>query len=192
MPGPSPLFCPRQFASTQVHAARDTERTHHMNQNGILPFVAVLAMLTACASGGELESGASAPTTGTPSAQPASVAASPSPSAERSASAEPSPEATATATAATADSDPEVEIVNFAFKPEALTVSVGTEVTFTNADAYSHTATAGSGASPLPDIFDSGSLGQGETFTFVFEDPGTLAYYCAIHPNMEGTIIVEP
>ena len=191
MPGPSPLFCPRQFVSTQVHAARDTERTQHMNQNGILPFVAVLALLTACASGGELDSGASAPVTGTPSAQPTSVAPSPSPSpsAERPASAEPSPEATATATA---DAAPEVEIVNFAFKPEALTVSVGTEVTFTNADAYSHTATAGTGASPLPDIFDSGSLRQGEVFTFVVEEPGTLGYYCVIHPNMEGTIIVEP
>ncbi len=163
-----------------------------MNQNGILSFVAVLAMLTACSSGGELDSGASAPVTGTPSAQSSSVVALPSTSAEGSASAETSPEATATATAATADSAPEVEIVNFAFKPEALTVSVGTEVTFTNADAYSHTATAGTGAGPLPDIFDSGSLRQGESFTFVFDEPGTLAYYCAIHPNMEGTMIVEP
>jgi len=85
-----------------------------------------------------------------------------------------------------------VDIIGFVFEPEALTVSAGSEVTFTNLDSFSHTATAGSAASPTPEAFDSGPLRQDESFAFLFEEAGEFAYYCTIHPNMEGTIVVEP
>jgi plastocyanin len=83
-----------------------------------------------------------------------------------------------------------IEIEGFAFSPAELTISVGTEVTVTNLDSAPHTFTAGSDADPQPDVFDSGLLQQGESFTFVFDEPGTFAYYCDRHPPMQGEITV--
>jgi plastocyanin len=38
--------------------------------------------------------------------------------------------------------------------------------------------------------FGSDVLGNGETFTTRFQEAGTYAYFCAIHPTMKGTIEV--
>ncbi|MGH2445719.1 MAG: cupredoxin domain-containing protein [Candidatus Limnocylindria bacterium] len=84
-----------------------------------------------------------------------------------------------------------VEIANFAFAQPDLTVSAGTEVTFTNLDPAPHTVTAGTDAEPMTDLFDSGLLEQGESFTFVFDEPGTYVYFCDRHPPMEGMVTVE-
>ncbi len=40
--------------------------------------------------------------------------------------------------------------------------------------------------------FDSGSLGQNETFSFTFNEEGTVDYYCEFHsPDMQGEVIVS-
>lgn len=74
-----------------------------------------------------------------------------------------------------------------AFKPENYTVKAGTMVTWFNGDATTHTVT-----STTAGVFDSGNLGSGHTYSFTFNTPGTFNYYCVIHPNMKGTIIVTP
>ena len=84
-----------------------------------------------------------------------------------------------------------VEIVNFAFEPAELLIEAGTEITFVNLDSAPHTVTAGSGDAPMSELFDSGLLQQGESFSFVFDEPGTFAYFCDRHPPMEGSITVE-
>jgi plastocyanin len=84
-----------------------------------------------------------------------------------------------------------VEITNFAFAPAELTVAAGTEVTFTNLDSAPHTVTAGTDDDPMTDLFDSGLLQQGESFTFAFDEPGTYAYFCDRHPPMQASITVE-
>lgn len=84
-----------------------------------------------------------------------------------------------------------VDIANFAFEPAELVIAPGTEVTFTNSDSAPHTVTAGTDDEPMPDVFDSGVLQQGDTFTFVFEGPGEFAYFCDRHPPMTGTVVVE-
>ena len=84
-----------------------------------------------------------------------------------------------------------VEIVNFAFEPAELSIEVGTEITFTNLDSAPHTVTAGSGDAPTPELFDSWLLQQGESFSFVFDQPRTFAYFCDRHPPMEASITVE-
>ncbi len=77
----------------------------------------------------------------------------------------------------------EVTIAGFAFQgPE--TASVGDTVTVTNEDAIGHTWTAVDG------VFDSGSLAQGESFEYTFEEAGEFDYFCAVHPEMTGTITV--
>lgn len=65
------------------------------------------------------------------------------------------------------------------------TVSVGDEVEVTNNDAIPHTWTSSDG------VWDSGSLGQGDTFSFIFEEPGEYPFVCLIHPTMSGTVTVE-
>lgn len=76
----------------------------------------------------------------------------------------------------------EVAIQNSAFVPAAVTISTGDTVRWTNMDSAPHTATG--------PIFDSDELEQGESYQFVFTEPGVYNYNCAIHPSMEGTVTV--
>ena len=41
-------------------------------------------------------------------------------------------------------------------------------------------------------VGSSGRLSAGQTYTVVFEEPGTFLYRCEIHPDMEGTVVVTP
>ena len=72
-----------------------------------------------------------------------------------------------------------------AFSPGTFTVKVGTTVTWYNADASTHTVT-----STTAGTFDSGLLATGGTYSHAFTAAGTYDYYCTIHPNMKGTIVV--
>ena len=67
----------------------------------------------------------------------------------------------------------------------ATSVAVGTTVVVTNQDDVSHTWTS------EDDLFDSGSLSQGESFEHTFEEAGEYTFVCTIHPGMEGSITVE-
>ena len=89
-----------------------------------------------------------------------------------------------TARAASHAAGHSVQIANFAFAPAAITVNAGDTVTFTNADSAPHTATADNGS------FDTGTLNGGQSASLTFSTAGTYTYFCAIHPNMKGTITV--
>ncbi|MFQ6618905.1 MAG: plastocyanin/azurin family copper-binding protein [Fidelibacterota bacterium] len=78
-----------------------------------------------------------------------------------------------------------VSISGFAFNPPTVAVKEGDTVRWTNQDAAPHTSTSDSG------IWDSGTLNQGESFSFQFNTSGTYTYYCTIHPTMKGTVVVE-
>jgi plastocyanin len=84
-----------------------------------------------------------------------------------------------------------VDIANFAFAPAELRIAAGTTVVFTNSDSAPHTATAGTDDEPAPERFDTGLLQPGESFSVVFDEPGTYAYFCERHPPMTGVIVVE-
>ena len=84
-------------------------------------------------------------------------------------------------TAGTAD----IVIASFSFG-EPLTVPVGTTVTVRNNDTMAHTFTADDGS------FDAGTLEVLDTFEITFDEPGTYAFHCDIHPSMTGTITVTP
>jgi plastocyanin len=79
----------------------------------------------------------------------------------------------------------EVWIQGMAFNPSTITVAIGTTITWTNKDAVSHTVTSNSGA------FDSGIIGSNGTHSFTFNTAGTFSYYCAIHPTMTATVVVN-
>jgi plastocyanin len=69
--------------------------------------------------------------------------------------------------------------------PAVLNVHPGTQVTVTNQDPVGHTWTSDTGA------WDSGTLSQGNTYSYTFTTPGTYSYHCAIHSSMKGTVNVS-
>lgn len=80
----------------------------------------------------------------------------------------------------------QVGIRNFHFEPMQLVVPAGATVTWTNHDEEPHTVTsAGNG------FKSSGALDTDDHYSAVFTKPGTYAYYCSIHPQMTGTIVVK-
>ena len=78
-----------------------------------------------------------------------------------------------------------VEIKDFAYQPATLTVRTGTTVTWINHDDELHTVTASAGR------FASPGLEHDETFFRRFAEAGTYTYFCALHPRMTATIIVQ-
>jgi plastocyanin len=80
-----------------------------------------------------------------------------------------------------------VSIENFNYSPSSITVKKGTMVTWTNNDTTAHTVTSDSGSK---DVFDSGSIDHGKTFSTQFNTAGTIKYHCTFHPDMHGTVIV--
>jgi plastocyanin len=77
-------------------------------------------------------------------------------------------------------------IDNFTFSPATLTVPRGAKVTWTNHDDIPHTVTSAA----TPRLFHSGPLDTGDSFGFTFDAPGEYKYFCALHPHMQGTVLV--
>jgi plastocyanin len=78
-----------------------------------------------------------------------------------------------------------------AYDPDELPdVSTIDFVEWFNLDSQPHTVT--SGISPVPDgKFDSLLIPPGETFRQSFSQPGKYPYFCTLHPNMVGLIVVH-
>ena len=76
-----------------------------------------------------------------------------------------------------------VSIKIFKFDPAVLTIKKGDSVTWTNLDTAPHTATGS--------FFDSGTLTNGITFHFIFDQEGEFDYICSFHPSMKGKIVVQ-
>jgi len=79
------------------------------------------------------------------------------------------------------------------FIPSTVTIKADTEVTWHNGDTAAHTATSGSPSDGPSGYLDSSLIMAGQSYTKSFEgfEPGTYPYYCAVHPWMTGTIILE-
>ena len=82
-----------------------------------------------------------------------------------------------------------VTIVDFAFEPSTIEVSAGSAVTWTNDDGVTHTVTAGEPGA-AEETFDE-SLDSGGTAEISFDEAGTFPYFCAIHPDMTGEVVVS-
>ena len=79
-------------------------------------------------------------------------------------------------------------IKNFAFIPSTIHVTAGQTIEWINEDAPPHNVIYVSG----PEFRSSGRLRTGATFSVEVTQPGTIHYYCSIHPWMKGTIVVSP
>jgi plastocyanin len=85
---------------------------------------------------------------------------------------------------ATASGAKGVDIDHFAFHPPTQRVKRGGSVAFTNSSDTTHTATSGGN-------FDTKRIKPGKTVLVHFNQKGTFAYHCEIHPFMKGKIVVE-
>ena len=71
-----------------------------------------------------------------------------------------------------------------AFVPATITVARGSVVRWTNLDNAQHNAVM------LDGSCGTATLDKGQTGALRFNLAGTYQYYCTIHPNMRGTLVV--
>jgi amicyanin len=77
-----------------------------------------------------------------------------------------------------------VSIQQMRFDPPRVVVKKGGTVTWKQRDSMPHMVTANDGS------FSSSRLDGGTTFSQTFEEAGTYAYYCGLHPSMRGEVVV--
>lgn len=92
----------------------------------------------------------------------------------------------------------DVAIRDFAFNPKTVTITVGEKVRWTNMEstAILHTTTSGNpGDADEGELWDSGSMSSGGTFTHQFDEVGEFSYFCHLHEEMpemrDAKVIVE-
>lgn len=79
----------------------------------------------------------------------------------------------------------EIKVDNFTFGPATLTVPVNSTVTWVNKDDIPHVIASNDG------LFKSKALDTDDKFSYPFTKAGTYAYYCSLHPKMQGKVVVE-
>jgi plastocyanin len=78
----------------------------------------------------------------------------------------------------------EVWIRGMDFDPAVITIAAA-PITWTNKDNAAHTVTSDDV------LFDSGSIGENETYSFTFATPGSYPYHCALHSSMTAEVVVN-
>lgn len=85
---------------------------------------------------------------------------------------------------ATAPGVQRVEINNDKFNPVTLQVNVGDNIEWLNKDDETHTVS-----------FENGDVDErlltGMSFTHKFTEKGEFRYFCRIHPEMRGSVLVK-
>ncbi|HLY76168.1 MAG TPA: plastocyanin/azurin family copper-binding protein [Planctomycetota bacterium] len=99
--------------------------------------------------------------------------------------------AVASWTAAAQGYDYVVEIDSL-YHPDHLAIKIGDTVIWKNFDAIPHTVTTEPGPTSKQEYgkFDSGEIPSGSEFRYTFLRTGTYRYYCRIHPDIMGTVVV--
>jgi plastocyanin len=79
----------------------------------------------------------------------------------------------------------QVTIDKLVFAPAEVNAKVGDTIEWVNKDALVHTATATNGDWNV-------NIPGNQRGQVVLKKPGTTDYYCKLHPNMKGRIVVAP
>ncbi len=145
--------------------AADTDRPTSSPHRAWAVVVAALALLAVACGGSDSGSSSAAPSTTAPS-----------------------PSTSESGGAGGGGGAPRVEMQRSRFMPEEVVISVGETVEFVNLDPFAHTVTSEESSA---EQFDSGNLGEGETFTYRFDQPGTFPFFCRIHPTMQARVVVR-
>jgi len=78
-----------------------------------------------------------------------------------------------------------IELVDVTLKPRVVEITEGGSVVWVNRDRTAHQL-----VSLAPNVFESPRLNEGESHVQGFTKPGTYPYYCTVHNEMKGTIVV--
>lgn len=78
-----------------------------------------------------------------------------------------------------------INIVKFSFDPPNPVINIGDTVIWTNIDGSGHTTTSNSG------LWNSGTLQNGQSFSYTFTSAGSFSYRCSIHAAMTGNVTVS-
>ena len=89
-----------------------------------------------------------------------------------------------------------------AFEPKQIEVAAGQKVTWKNVGKVAHTVTADKSKAADPSLvsipegtkeWDSGFVGEGESFSRTFRNSGTYRYICIPHEGarMVGSVVVR-
>jgi plastocyanin len=70
------------------------------------------------------------------------------------------------------------------YAPSAITVAAGQTISWHNETLGPHTVTS------TTELFNSGRLDAGASYSLKFSNPGTFDYYCTVHPTMKGVVTV--
>lgn len=77
------------------------------------------------------------------------------------------------------------------FNPPAIEIKTGTTVTWHNIEPIDYPVVSGFHQVVADDgSFESPKVAPGARWSFTFNEPGTFAYHCGVHPNMRGEITV--
>jgi plastocyanin len=79
----------------------------------------------------------------------------------------------------------QIEIKNIRFRPERVVVQLGQTVRWTNHDSVAHTVAAQTPA------FVSEAITPGQTYGYRPPRKGTIQYFCTIHANQNGVLVVR-
>lgn len=79
----------------------------------------------------------------------------------------------------------QVTIDKLVFAPAEVSAKVGDTIEWINKDALVHTATATNGDWNV-------NIPGSQRGQVVLKKPGAADYYCKLHPNMKGRIVVAP
>jgi 3',5'-cyclic-AMP phosphodiesterase len=79
----------------------------------------------------------------------------------------------------------DIAIDNFQFTPKTLTVKPGAKVTWINNDDVPHLIVDTRGGFKPSPVLDTD-----QRFSVTLTKPGTYKYYCSLHPQMTGTVVV--
>ena len=103
-----------------------------------------------------------------------------------------------------ADPTYSVAIVDYDFQPLHINITTGTTVVWTYATSGKdyHTVTSNPGTNKTQGgtpLLNSGSLSPGQTFSYIFNEPGYYPYQCSFHPalmngwvNVTGSPVTPP
>lgn len=81
-------------------------------------------------------------------------------------------------------SDEAATISGLTFQPDPIEVQAGATVVWSNEDGVGHTVSAEDGS------FDE-AVDAGGTASVTFDEAGEYEYFCGIHPQMNGTVVVS-
>jgi amicyanin len=87
--------------------------------------------------------------------------------------------------AAASDVKAQVQIDNFTFSPAEITIAPGTALTWINRDDIPHAVAAATKS------FRSKAMETDQTYSFTFTTSGVYDYFCSLHPQMRGKVIVK-